>query len=103
MKRFVYLCFAFAVCALAEKCGIAQSPKEGKFVLPGKSVAGVTLGPSLTDFKRVFPRHPDVDERLYDSVCTGSYYQWIDLDLGATGVTAYLRDDRIFQFSVQTP
>jgi len=69
-------------------------------IVAGDSVAGVKLGSLLTDFKAAFPK---ADEILVDDMCHISSYQWVDIDLGATGVYAYVKNDKIYQLSVRTP
>ncbi|HEX7284776.1 MAG TPA: hypothetical protein VF532_01260 [Candidatus Angelobacter sp.] len=72
-------------------------------IVPGNSVAGVKLGSSLADFTAVFPKHNEGDQSLGHDLCSGESYQWLDLDIPASGVFVYLRDDKIYQFRVQTP
>ena len=49
----------------------------------------------------MFPSHPQWDES-YD-LCDHSSYHWLDMDLRANGVYAYLSNDKIDQLRVQTP
>jgi hypothetical protein len=83
---------------------IAQTPKSG-MIVPGESVAGLRLGSTLSDFRAIFPKKPDIDMD-YSSVamnpCPASS-QWVDLERKATGVFVILQNDRISQISVQTP
>ena len=103
MKKSFLSCVVLFAGIFAGSFASAQTPTMSRLIRPGKSVAGVKLDSTLTDFMAVFPKHPNIDDGLYKSVCGGSYFQWVDLDLGASGVTAYLQNDRIYQISVQTP
>jgi hypothetical protein len=63
----------------------------------------VKLGSSLADFKAVFPPHPQWDESMSNDWCDHSSYHWVDMDLHANGVYAYLTNDKIEQLRVQPP
>lgn len=91
------ICWAIAI-------PVNCQPLPHGLIMPGDSVAGVKLGSSLTDFKAVFPKHTAGDQSWDDDLCgNGGSYQWVDVDLGATGVYAYYRDNKIYQIRVQTP
>lgn len=82
----------------------SQTPQKG-VIVPGKSVAGLTLDSTLSQFFALFPKHVSVDEDYSDTnlgSCPRSYH-WVDLDRDATGVYALLKDNSIFQLSIQTP
>ena len=102
MQRLLILCIVLGSCILLQDAGALETSVHGAIV-PGESVAGVNLGSSLSDFQTVFPNNPRNEEKGYDSVCAGTYYQWFDADLVATGLFVYIKDNKIYQISVQTP
>lgn len=82
----------------------AQMPPAGGLIHPGKGLAGVELGSHFSSFETVFPKHPDLDEDYSYADCGGRrVYHWLDLDKRANGVYVYLKNDEIYQLSVQTP
>jgi hypothetical protein len=100
LKRSLLLCFVALTTCFST---LGQSPPASGLILPGSSVAGVKLGSHFADFEAVFPKHPPFDEDMPDSQCAGRIYHWLDLDQRANGVYAYLKNDQIYQLSVQTP
>lgn len=72
-------------------------------IQPGKSVGEVSLESSLASFQTVFAKNPGTDEELPLNSCGVSGYHWVDVNLDATGVYAYLRDREIVQIAVKTP
>lgn len=103
MRSRLIITVVFVLCCSVPFRAWSQPLPRG-LIVPGESVAGVKLGSSLTDFKAVFPKHTECDQSWNDDLCgNGSSYQWVDIDLGAAGVYAYLRDDKIYQLRVQTP
>jgi hypothetical protein len=103
MKRLLLFCLLFATCSVTHSVAIAQTLPADGLILPGESVAGVKLGSDFSSFEAVFQKHPDADEDMHDSGCAGRVYHWVDIDRGATGVYAYIRDAKIYQLSVHTP
>lgn len=101
LKCFVIILVGICwVVSVPAKC----QPIPHGLIMPGDSVAGVKLGSSLAEFKAVFPKHTAGDQSWDDDLCGGGgSYQWVDVDLGATGVYAYYRGDKIYQIRVQTP
>lgn len=81
----------------------AQAAKNNEVIEPGESVAGVRLGSDFSSFERVFPKHPHADTDYPDNGCGDRVYQWVDVDRSATGIYVYLKENKISQFSVQTP
>lgn len=81
----------------------AEAARSDGVIIPGESVAGVRLGSDFSDFERAFPKHPHADTEYPDNGCGDRVYQWVDIDRSATGIFVYLKDDKIYQFSVQTP
>jgi hypothetical protein len=71
-------------------------------ILPGDSVAGIKLRSHFSNFEAVFPKHPKFDED-YTYDCSGRVYHWLDIDKSSNGVYVFLRNDEIYQISVQTP
>jgi hypothetical protein len=103
MRLILIIAVIFLICCFVPLQTWSQVLPHG-LIVPGESVAGVKLGSSLTDFKDVFPKHTEGDQSWDDDVCGGgSSYQWVDVDLDATGVYAYLRNNKIYQLRVQTP
>jgi hypothetical protein len=78
---------------------VSQSPLSA---IPGHSVGDVTLGSDLKRFSSMFPKHPNIDQYDPRDWCGNEIYHWVDLDLGAAGVFAYLANQRIVQLSIQT-
>jgi len=98
-------CDAFLVvafCCFACPLACCQSAPHG-VIIPGESVAGLKLGAPLVEFKAVFPKDPTLPDDVLGDPCDNRIYQWVDVPDGATGVYAYLKGDKIFQLSVQTP
>jgi hypothetical protein len=96
----VLTCF---FCLLAVVASHGQEAPAESVILPGKSVAGVELGATLASFWKIFPKHEGADEELPVNGCGVGGYHWVDVDRGATGVYAYLKNDKIYQLSVHTP
>ncbi|WP_213807879.1 hypothetical protein [Granulicella sp. dw_53] len=73
---------------------------------PGKSVAGLRLGSTFSEFQATFPPHANTDEDVQNSLrnrCPDRSYHWLDIDRNATGVYALFKDGKIYQMSVHTP
>lgn len=84
--------------------GPSRAQSGGKReIIPGASVDGVKLGDDFEKFQSEFPKHNDIDEDLPGQGCSERVYHWVDLDRNATGVYAYFRAGRIYQFSVHSP
>lgn len=83
----------------------AQTPATG-IVSPGKSVAGLKLGSTFSEFQATFPPHANMDEDMQNNLgngCPDRSYHWLDIDRNATGVYALFKDGKIYQMSVHTP
>jgi hypothetical protein len=100
--RFISLGLLYSVGATGMH---AQAPQQGT-IIPGKSLAGLKLGSTFSDFSALFPKHPDVDEDFMRSTqddCPDRSYHWVDIDRDATGVYALFRGTIIYQLAIQTP
>lgn len=94
--------FALFICLFIMKTSSGQI-SDWPSVVPGKSVAGVSLGETLSSFERLFPKKQNTDEDLPENDCGVGGYHWVDVDRGTTGIYAYTKSDEIIQFSVKTP
>jgi hypothetical protein len=104
MMKILRLRFASGAIMLGACIASANMPSQEGLIRPGEGVAGVELGSHFSRFESVFPKHPTFDEDIPDTLCgAGRVYHWLDIDKGATGVYAYLKNDEIYQLSVQTP
>lgn len=100
---FCFCCFAFWALVLPTFSAGAQTPPAHGLIRPGESVSGIKLGSNFSSFEVVFPKHPHFDEDYPNTVCGDRVYHWLDLDKDATGVYVYLKNDEIYQLSIQTP
>jgi len=100
MKTLAVLVIALG--CLLQPVALCQQPAGGT-ITPGVGVGAVKLGSSLADFNAVFPPHPQWDESMSDDWCHYSSYHWLDMELHANGVYAYLKNNKIEQLRVQTP
>jgi hypothetical protein len=101
-KLMLYLGLAVLVSRPCNAWGHVPPP-EG-LIRPGEGVSGVNLGSHFSNFEAVFPRHARLDEDMPDTQCgAGRVYHWLDIDKRANGIYAYLKDDQIYQLSIQTP
>jgi len=79
-------------------------PPSG-LIVPGRSVAALTIGSPTSNFKAIFRESENFDPQVsgLTNDCGFATEQWVDLALHATGVIIYSRNNRIDQISVQTP
>jgi hypothetical protein len=96
------LLLAVGLCVINLAKALGQVP-DGGTIVPGKSVAGISLGATRDSFERSFPKKDGTDEDLPTNGCGIDGYHWVDVDRGATGVYAYTKDGGIVQLSVKTP
>ena len=96
------LFLAVGLCVVNLAKALGQVP-DGGTIVPGKSVAGSSLGASLESFQKAFPKKDGTDEDLPTNGCGIEGYHWVDVDRGATGLYAYLKDGGVIQLSVKTP
>jgi hypothetical protein len=98
------LCFAFAALLLGTCSADSRTRPRSGLIRPGEGIPGVQLGSHFSSFEAVFPKHPGLDEDLPDTLCgAGRVYHWLDIEKHANGVYAFLKNDEIYQLSVQTP
>jgi hypothetical protein len=96
------LLLAVGLCMANLAMALGQVP-DGGTIVPGKSVAGISLGATMDLFQRTFPKKDGTDEDLPTNGCGINGYHWVDVDRGATGLYAYTKDGGIVQLSVKTP
>jgi hypothetical protein len=97
------LCFAIGAVMLGSLSLTAQTPPEHGLIRPGEGLPGVHLGDNFSSFQAVFPKHPVYDEDWPDTYCGGRAYHWLDIKKRGNGVYVYLRKDKIYLLSIQTP
>ena len=102
-KSYFVLLGAFVLAVL--DAGAQKGPKVG-LILPGTGVAEVKLRDDASRFEAVFP-NPNgngngAPSGTVGEGCPEQMIYWVDIELGETGVNAYLTNGRISQFSVHT-
>ena len=104
MKISIPSILVFWAFTMATFQATGQIPLAHGLIRPGGGVAGVELGSKFSSFVAVFPPHPRFDEDHSYWDCGGfREYHWLDIDKRANGLYVYLKNDEIFQLSIQTP
>lgn len=75
-----------------------------KLIIAGESVGLLRLGDSRERMLELFPKKPNYDfaHNYEDGYCGQSDYHWLTPDFKSNGLFFYLKQERIYQISVET-